>query len=276
MYNPGMTIPYRGYGYPANGTIYVSDISTDGSKQVVCNITTPWGDVDTTWFREGDPLNNYKVYKKVLYSPTRNVVYIVKVLSVNEASANATFQVLSYANDARLNFINFSDNLPAAGKPGETINYNFEVYNNSPANTQIRWLFATRLSAIEGDIPVINDMVSLPPTPTGYTNKNCWYEDWAAGGVCANGQTIIAGAHADISGSIALANEPGMYENARLSIFVYMPDYWGSGKHEYVEATFIGYKAVLIDRCAGVVCSDVCVGNDLWSRRCDPAGKSVV
>jgi len=272
MYNPGMEIPSGGIGQIANGAIYIKDMSTDGSKIVVLDVTTPWGTVAADELMRLEPGSN--IIEVTGFDTDVNYKYIIKLLDVNETTRKATFQAISVALDDNVGrTLNITDNIPSSGKPSDVIDYKFVVTNNTPANVQVRWLFASALD----NIPYFYGPEALPPA-ISYRNKNCWYDDWASGGSCATGQTIIVGGSIDITGSMVLSDAPGFVENARLMVFVYVPDYWGIGKHEYVMPSY-AYGGIFdrpisiatVDLCEGVICSDTCVNNDLWSQVCNPS-----
>jgi len=272
MYNPGMEIPSGGIGQIANGAIYIKDMSTDGSKAIVLDITTPWGEVFADEWMTTDPASNVTTKTGSTISPTRNYKYIIKLVDVNESTRKATIQAISYVDDSSIgDFLPITDNIPDSGKPGDIIDYEFVITNNSPTDIRVRWLIAS-VTGAAGSMPIYNGPESLPPA-TDYKNKNCWYDDWASGGSCAIGQTIIVDGNIKITGSMVLSDAPGLYENIGLTVFVYVPDYWGVGKHEYVRPGLGGGSAhwVYIDICSGVICNNTCVGDDLWSQACNPS-----
>lgn len=267
MYNPGMTISIGATGNPANGSIHVIDVGTDA---VMLDITTPWGELytgGTTYINVGETLDISKFATTI---PFKEFRYIIRLLSVVPYTS-ATFQVLSFAYDESVlsgpggtNLLVVTDNYPPNAQPGSDINYNLKITNNSSSNITFRYIFATKTDIA----PSIKSPLSLPPI--GYKNINCWYDKWGTGN-CVD-HIIGPGIYYDITGTISMPTA-GTREFTLLGVFVYIPNYWGSGKHEYVSPRGLqsGWlRSINIDRCAGVICPDKCIGPDLYLQTCDP------
>lgn len=179
MYNPGVTISVPGIAYVANSRIYVPDISIDGAKQVLFTVTTPWNTIaPDEWGVEGD----------IFRWTSGNYGLIMKIMAVNETARTATFRLLSFAGPSTTNYFTTTHNLPASAAPGSILNYTFDVTNITSSPTSVRWIFGSQESTGTG-VPFTfddwlepNQLESFPPT-TIVRNKNCWYEDWAIGGV---------------------------------------------------------------------------------------------
>jgi len=236
MYNPGITTTVGSYAEAANSTIQLIFVDTDvdtGQKFCSMDVTLPWGTLD---YGFGGSVGD------IITRSGTDRFYAMKILDINITNQSATLQVLSYARGLPANVGITKHNLPSISNPGSTINYDFELTNSSAINANIRWLFASKVT-IQTDTtyPTANSSEALPPTI--YKKLGCWYDDWALGGACATGQTVIAnGGTSHITGNFTLTSDTGKYENIALRIFVYVSNYWATGKHEYVE---VGGNALL-------------------------------
>lgn len=263
MYNPGIPVSVGSYAEVANSTIHLVFVDQDiqtGEKFCAMDVTLPWGTFDNSF---GGAIGD------IITRSITDGFYAIKILDISTSNQTATLQVLSYARSNVAN-IWINHNLPSMATPGGTVNYDFELTNNSAPNAQIRWLLASKIGS-QGDYPRGDNELALPPV--AYKGIGCWYNDWAVGGTCANGQTIIGGGgHAHISGSFAASSNINNYENVALRIFVYVSNYWGTGKHEYVETTMTG-QDILISQCVGKVCipDTICVGDNRYRAICNPA-----
>lgn len=275
MYNPGITIPAPGTGYAANSKIDIIDISTDGAKAVIFNVTTPWNTIAPDGGgTEGDTFK----------WTSGNYVLMMKIMTVNETARTATFRLLSYARVSTPYFTTTVTGLPSSAAPGSVLNYTFQVTNNTSSSTLVRWIFGSQESTGTGtwaDWIEPEQLESFPPT-TIVRNKNCWYEDWATGGICATGQTIMAHGFITISGNLTVLAAAGKRENTTLAIFVLVPNFWktvnsGSpGGDEYV-LSYIGDSlvevSVLSDPCAEKICIPdyTCIECSAYDTVCNPA-----
>jgi len=236
MYNPGITTTVGSYAEAANSRIELIFVDTDvytGQKFCSMDVTLPWGTLDQGF---GGYVGD------IITRSGTDRFYAMKILDINITNQSATLQVLSYARGLPANVGITNHSLPSISNPGSTINYDFELTNSSTINVNIRWLFASKVT-IQTDTtyPIANSSEALPPTT--YKKLGCWYDDWALGGACATGQTIIAnGGTSHITGNFTLTSDTGKYENIALRIFVYVSNYWATGKHEYVE---VGGNALL-------------------------------
>ena len=267
MYTPTMTLTIGTTGYPSNGTIEIVDI---GTNDTVLNITTPWGELytgGTTYMIVGD----IATITKILSYPSRRYAYIVKLLSISP-NTSATFQVMSFAYDYShlhdeigRNLLTIEDNLPADATPGATVNYSIRVTNISAQSILFRYIFATN----SGSPPTIRDSQALPPIT--YTNVNCWYNNWALG-ECPE-RTLGPGVYHDITGNITMPSSGGLW--IRLGAFIYVSNYWGTGRSEYVAVIYeSGYENMItVNPCTGIVCDPtyICDGCDSYYNVCDPA-----
>ncbi len=263
MYNPGVTLSVGSYAEVANSTIHLIFVDQEignGGKFCSMDVTLPWGDFDPFFGGyEGD----------IITREITNGFYVIKIMSINIAAHTATLRAMSYARGYVAD-IGISHNLPSMADPGGTVNYDFELTNQSPFNVQIRWLVTSKIGS-QYDYPTDRDEFALPPTT--YHDIGCWYDDWAVGGTCSNGQTLIGdGGSGHVTGSFAASTNQGQYENIAFFVFVYVSNYWDTGKHEYVRTAITEY-ATLITPCAGVVCDPlyICDGCDSYYNICDPA-----
>lgn len=235
------------------------------------DVTTPWNTIaPDAWGIEGD----------IFRWTSGNYVLMMKIMTVNEAAGTATFRLLSFARTSTPYFT-ITHNLPANAIPGSILNYTFEITNNTPSPTSVRWIFGSQEAigtGTFGDWIEPEQLESFPPT-TIVRNKNCWYEDWATGGVCTIGQTIIPVGFIRISGSLTVQAPAGKRENVTLAVFVLVPNFWKTvspsspGGDEYVLSS-VGSMidvSILSDTCAGIICTDICVGNDLYTQVCNPS-----
>lgn len=263
----------------ANGTIYYIDIQQDNT--IICDITTPWGELSS--FETFVP-GECKLYRQTLSSPYKEHVYIVKLISSNYGSENADIQVLSYAYDSNLlkdqgtqtNQLSISNNLPISAKPGETVNYNFRISNQSSGTVTLKYILATNTDIAPLIITYSPTNCSIPLPPITYTSKKCWYDDWISPPQDCQPKNIGTGVYYDVTGSITMPSTG--VEEFMMGVFVEVPNYWGAGKTEWVVPSGFqsGYSiSVLSDVCAGISCADpICVYNpgtltyDLYSQKC--------
>ncbi len=254
MYNPGITTTLGSYAEVANSTIHLTYVDTEigtGAKFCQMDVTLPWGTLDQSFGGYIDDV--------ITRSPDSNRFYAIKITDINITNQSATFQVLSYARGSPANIGVTQYNLPSIVDPGSVVNYDIELTNFSTFNAQIRWLFASIVTTqTDTTYPTANSTEALPPT--SYKKLGCWYDDWAIGGTCANGQTIVGNdGTTHITGNFTVTTNTGMYENIALRIFVYVSNYWGTGKHEYVEVGGSGLLHQLLANYSHLECvSGVC------------------
>jgi hypothetical protein len=258
----------------ANGMIHFLDISSNGD--IICDITTPWGQLVT--FEIFSP-GQCRLYTQSLNGPFREHTYTVKLVSSNATNKTADIQVLSCAFKSDLlqvggiNKLSATNDIPDTAIPSSVLHYNYKITNNSATNISVRYILATNVGSSPMVYTTSSPNCSLPLPPISNTSKKCWYDDWLSGTSC-QAMTIGAGiANVPIvSGSVTMPSSG--IEYFTLGIFVEVANYWGSGKNEWVmPAGFQNgqIKSVTASSCAGVICEDGCIGNDLYGQHCNPS-----
>jgi hypothetical protein len=257
----------------ANGKIHFLDISNNGD--IICHVTTPWGALFTDEiFSSGE----CKLYTQTLNSPFREHTYTVKLVSSNWTAKTADIQVLSCAfksdllQSGGINKLSITHDIPDTATPSSVIYYNYEITNNSTSNISLRYILATNVGSFPMVYTTSSTNCSLPLPPIANTSKKCWYDDWLSGTSGCVSQFVPAGSHIHVTGSATMPSSGD--EMFTLGIFVEMADYWAAGKNELViPAGFqSGYlKSVTASSCAGVICEEGCIGNDLYDQHCNPS-----
>ena len=260
----------------ANGTIYFIDIDNTGT--ILCDITTPWGELFTY---ETLAPGECKLYVQTLGSPFREHTYTVKLVNSSTTSKTADIQALScaYKSDLLLgpggiNQLYVTHDIPNTAIPSSTLNYNYKITNNSASSISLRYILATNVGSFPMVYTTSSSNCGIPLPPIINTSKKCWYDDWISGTYGCQAITVGAGvANLPLVGGSVIMPGSGD-EMFTLGIFVEVANYWASGKNEWVMPVGFqsGYlRSVTANSCSGVICDDGCIGNDLYSQHCSPS-----
>lgn len=252
-----------------NGKIYFDAIDPI-SEAIGCKITTPWNTGSYVGFYEGSECSLYKEMEGIPPNQTIKYAYLIKVPNIDFINNKATFKVLSYADENNYDLKITETTLPTKVKPGDTINFKYNIKNQSNNNVTVRFILGA--SSVHYPERIVSDDDDcdyvIPPTTILDVYKHCWYDDWILLPQKCNEKTLSPGLSYDISGSFTTPSINNIY--IRLITFVYKENYWSANKNEWTWSNSHSASKIEVDKCLNVTCKDVCVGNNLYTQVCDP------
>ncbi len=250
-----------------NGKIHFDAIDPI-SKAIGCDITTPWNTGSYVGFYEGEECALYKKMEGIGVQFIK-YEYLIKVTNIDFINKKATFKVLSYADESNYDLKITETSLPTKVKPGDIINFKYNIKNQSNNNVTVRFILG--VSSIGYPKQMASDYDDcdkvIPPATMLDVYKHCWYDDWITLPQQCNEKTLSISSSYDIIGSFIAPSVDKIY--IRLCAFVYKDNYWSANKNEWVWSKSDG-AYIEVDKCLYVSCPNKCYNFDLWSEKCDP------